>query len=114
MILTPKAKNGRNDYTKESKEKSKETSAYTPSPTLVRYMAERLQLLKLERELKEKGQELSKDDKERKKLNTRMKVHILDKHIFESMANLIFFFENIAKNDELRRVFDDDIFELLF
>jgi hypothetical protein len=30
-----------------------------------------------------------------------MKVHVLNKHIFEAMANLTFFFEFIAANEEL-------------
>ncbi|HEX5187319.1 MAG TPA: hypothetical protein VFV86_10560 [Nitrososphaeraceae archaeon] len=47
-----------------------------------------------------------------KTLLQRRKVDVLNKHIFRSMANLILFFEYIAKYPELRELFDDDVKEL--
>jgi hypothetical protein len=40
------------------------------------------------------GKELGEDDKEKRKKGNidRMKVYYLDKHIFQAMANLAFFF----------------------
>lgn len=41
------------------------------------------------------------------------KVEILNKYIFPSMANLVFFFKCIASYPELRPIFEDDIKDLL-
>jgi hypothetical protein len=58
---------------------------------------------------------LGGDDKEKRKRSNmaRMKLYYLDKHIFQAMANLAFFFEAIAKHPELEDLFEDDIKDLL-
>lgn len=49
----------------------------------------------------------------RKRYLDKEKVLILDKYIFPSMANLIFFFKSISRYPELKKIFDDDIKDLL-
>jgi hypothetical protein len=43
----------------------------------------------------------------------RMKVHYLDKHIFQAMADLMFFFQTVAQHKELQKVYEEDIKDLL-
>lgn len=84
---------------------------YTPHEDLVNLLKKELHKKKATKE----GKELWEDDKEkRKRGNTdRMKVYYLDKHIFQAMANLAFFFEAIAKHPELEDLYEDDIRDLL-
>jgi hypothetical protein len=58
--------------------------------------------------------DLSQDEVKEGRNLDRMKVHVLDKFIFPSMANLTVFLEYIAKNEELQATFDDDLKELFF
>jgi competence protein ComGF len=92
----------------------KTKNAYRPSSTLIAYLEEKLHLLKLERKSIMRGEELSDEDKKKKELNQRKKVYVLNHHLFESMANLITFFEFITlHHQELREEFEDEIEELL-
>ena len=50
------------------------------------------------------GQDPVKVSKKEKGRMNRMKFYYLDKHIFQAMANLTFFFEAIAKHPELGRI----------
>lgn len=50
-------------------------------------------------------------DRKYKNLNTE-RLRFLDQHIFPSMANLVKFFEYLAKYPELRQVFEEDMKEL--
>jgi hypothetical protein len=59
----------------------------------------------------EAGEELSEDIKDKK--IDRLKVHYLDKHIFQAMANMIFLFEAISLFPELKKLYEDDIRDLL-
>lgn len=52
-------------------------------------------------------------DKSKKRYLDKEKVTILDKFIFPSMANLTFFFKSISRYPELKKIFDDDIKDLL-
>ena len=75
--------------------------------------------LRLQREKDKRDPETTAEafsDKDKRKIRNldRMKVYILNKHIFQAMANLTFFFESIAESPELQEVFEDDIKELLF
>ena len=83
---------------------------YTPNRDLVNHLKKELHKKKATRE----GKELvdSNDKRTRGKID-RMKVHYLDKHIFQAMANLAFFFEAIAKHPELEDIYIDDIKDLL-
>ena len=58
------------------------------------------------------GNKLSKNDMLEKNANDKNKVKILNKHIFQSMANLIYFFEFINGHPELEGVFDHDVEDL--
>ena len=94
--------------------------SYTPSKTLVNYLNKKLHLFKLEKRRRESGLELSSEDKKRKRENDRMKVHILNRHVFQAMANLTVFLEYAARLElelgkaEIPPLFEDDIRELLF
>lgn len=101
-----------------------------PSEALSNYMENTLHIREERQELLERGEELSEGKKDELRNLDRMKVHILDKHIFQSMANLVYFFEFIAKhfifyddaqkskdtNEKLRKelteIFEEDIKEL--
>jgi hypothetical protein len=96
------------------------TQSYKVSSTLIDYMEEKLRLFKLEKELRENGRDLSEREKKKKRANDRMKVHVLNKHVFESMANLTYFFETAVRLEfelgekEADPLFEDEIRELLF
>jgi hypothetical protein len=59
----------------------------------------------------EAGEESSEDIKDKK--IDRLKVHYLDKHIFQAMADLIFLFEAIALFPELKKLYEDEVKDLL-
>jgi hypothetical protein len=88
---------------------------YIHSDSLKQYLEKKLQFEKKRNEIVMGGKrDLSeKEEKEGRGLD-RMKVHILNKTIFPSMANLTVFLEYIAKNEELQTVFADDLKELFF
>jgi len=78
---------------------------------LTGYIKEKLNIGKEKEKLKES--DVPEELKKRIRNNDRMKLHILNRVLFPSMANLTFFFECIAKNYKLRLLFEDDIKELL-
>lgn len=71
--------------------------SYEPSEGLVRFIEEKLELLKQVESSREW------DSK---------KVYYVDK-MFQSLADLIYFLESLANNSELREVFEKDLEELL-
>ena len=81
---------------------------YVFSPTLSAFMKDMLHYFSIEgnNTNAEDGKTINKRNLDRRKR------YILDKYIFESMANLIFFFEYLKKHPDLRDVFEDDIKEL--
>jgi hypothetical protein len=83
------------------------SNCYTPSRTLENYFEQRLQLEHL-------GADDTNAVSRNKKIRemNRMKVHILNKIVFPSMANIVYFLETVSKNPELQQVFDDDLKEL--
>jgi hypothetical protein len=92
---------------------------YVYSPTIKKFLDDELRSIKLDRELDDKinaGENV--DDNKFKELNKtkgnlrKRKSEVLDGHIFPSMANLVLFFEYLAKSPELRNVFEDDLKEL--
>jgi hypothetical protein len=92
-----------------------EKQCYKPSDPLVRYLQNKLQYDKKRKEIFMHGKrDLSEEEVKEGRNLDRIKVHVLDKYIFPSMANLTVFLEYIAKNEELRRVFEDDLKELFF
>ena len=83
---------------------------YTPQQELVNNIKNILQ----HKKLVGPKIEVSAVEGSQKKTNPyRMKVHYLDKHIFQAMANLTFFFQAIAKHPELQELYEDDIKDLL-
>jgi hypothetical protein len=52
-------------------------------------------------------------DKEHKRYLDKEKVILLNRCIFPSMANIVFFFRYMSRYPQLRRVFDNDIRDLL-
>ena len=97
---------------KSQVKKDKITNGYMPNNSLVKFLEEKLRFEK-ERNSKLPGEKLSKNDQKKGQELKRMKNYILNKHVFQSMANLVTFFEYVSKNPELQQVFDDDIYELL-
>ena len=81
-----------------------------PEEVLSTFMEERLQIIR-EREESEKYLALQPELKKRINRSKRMKVYALNK-IFQSMANLIYFFEVMTANPKLLIEFEDDIKDL--
>jgi len=86
---------------------------FKTNPTLADYLREKIAIETNREQFGQLGEKSSKEFDERVKKNNRMKTHVLDKIIFPSMVNLTFFFSIMAKNHNLRLLFDDDIKELL-
>ena len=83
---------------------------YIPDKLVSNYMRDKL-LFETKRNKENLQGKALKDDEVYSNLKKR-KTDVLNK-IFTSMANLIFFFECIAENDEIRSVFENDILDLL-
>lgn len=86
---------------------------YTPNASLVKYFFERLQLETERQYLTLDGKELPQEKKKALHNSERMKNYILNKIVFPSMANLLFFFESVSRDDNLHELFKDDLVELL-
>jgi hypothetical protein len=88
-------------------------NGYKPRIGLVTYLNKKLQFQREKQELTRAGEDLSAEKKQEGKNLDRMKVHVLNKYIFPSMADLTFFFQFIADHSELEEVFEDDVKDLL-
>jgi hypothetical protein len=89
-----------------------EEKSYVPSETLERYLNDRVTLNRKIQKFKLAGEKISEDlDREDRNVRRR-KVDVLDNHIFPSMANIVIFFEYLAKYPELSKLFEDDVKEL--
>lgn len=97
---------------KEVRKYTKTENAYKPNKALTKYLEEKLQLAKLEHKNKLAGDPLSKKDQKKKELNQRKRVYVLNRHVFESMANIVYFFEFVRDNSLLDD-YEDEIRELL-
>lgn len=75
-------------------------------------MKETLQIKQKAEKLKLRGEELSGLDKIKERNLRTNKTRILDKIIFQSMANLSFFLDSISRHPQLQSVFDDDLKDL--
>jgi hypothetical protein len=88
-----------------------EIKYYTPSEDFVRFVKKELH----KRRKVEAGLESSVEieiKKKNKELD-RLKVYYLDKHIFQAMANMLFLLEAIALHPELKKLYEDEIEDLL-
>jgi hypothetical protein len=83
---------------------------YVPNNDLVNFLRTQLHRKK---EIEAGRDSLEEDKVKRNNKKDRLKVYYLDKHIFQAMANLAFFFEAIAKHPELEKIYEDDIKDLL-
>jgi hypothetical protein len=81
-------------------------NSYYPNHQLVRLMTN---LLEYATNI-EYGQEVEKN---RKRYLDKEKVTILNEFVFPSMTNLAFFFRSISRYPELKKIFDDDVKDLL-
>ncbi len=95
------------------KQSRKPKECYTPSVSLLNYLDDKLEIEKKKQLLQDAGKAIPRELEERARDNKRMKVYVLDKIIFPSMANVLAFFEYVSKNPDLQELFDDDIKELL-
>lgn len=97
---------------------SEDQDSYQPDQSLINYFHDLLHLLEVKKKNDTRGRQVqgkySKDIiKEDQRLRTQKSRKILPEIVFPSMANLLFFFEAIDENPELREVFESDIKELL-
>lgn len=92
-----------------AKKEMSSKKGYVPDDLVSNYMREKLHFEKKRKEEKLQGRELSEDSKY---LNLKKRKADVLRRIFTSMANLTFFFECIAENEEIKRVFEDDILDL--
>lgn len=90
---------------KKSKNGDYSPNVYTPHAEFVDFMRNFLHFLKNE------DKSLGAGKKERNL--RRMKTHYLDKHVFPSMANIVFFFDAISMYPELQDEFELSIKDLL-
>ena len=91
---------------------SKGQKYFTPNKELLRCMEETLQIKRKAEKLKLHGEELSGIDKIKERNLRTNKTRILDKIIFQSMANLTFFLDSVSRHPQLQSVFDDDLKDL--
>lgn len=78
---------------------------------LIAYLKETLRLEKVKLKKKEGGK-ITETDRRQIANNDDTKLSVLDKYIFPSMANLIYFFEFLNNNPQLIEKFDEDIVDL--
>lgn len=91
------------------KPKVKSKLCYTPDADLIKFLEERLDLLKKQR----MGKRSNLKDSILKRNNNSKKVRYLNDYVFPSMANVLAFFEYMKNNPELQKDFEEDIQELL-
>lgn len=98
------------------KEKNLNPKYFHPDEGLVNWFKERLELLEEKEEFelkKDAGEKLLNSFYKKMKASGARKTEILDKIIFPSMANLIYFFETITTSHSLQNLFEKDIKNLL-
>lgn len=86
--------------------------SYTFSRFLKEYLDEVLKIEKIKKSHTDNSR-LGVHDQRRIRNNDEKKVNVLNKRVFESMANLIYFFEFLNEHPELISKFGDDIEVLL-
>lgn len=89
---------------------------FHPDEDLVNWFKERLKLIQKKKEFqlkKDAGEKLPNSFYKKMKASGARKTEILDKIVFPSMANLIYFFEAITISPSLQNLFEKDIKNLL-
>jgi hypothetical protein len=92
-------------------------SCYMPDTVLVEYIHKRLRYEQAKRaeRMSENAAGKAENDTNIKDNgpDSRMYNYVMNKVIFPSMANILYFLEQVSKHGELQEVFDEDIEELL-
>lgn len=86
---------------------------YGPHKALIDYAHRRLKLDETMKKIDEAGEEFSVEINSQERSLRTEKVRILDEIVFPAMADLVFFFEAIARNEDLQSRFKSDVEELL-
>jgi hypothetical protein len=84
--------------------------SYVPDKSIVNYMNEKLQFEKERNKLSLRGEALQTNPLY--STLKKRKVDVLDR-VFRSMANIVFFFDRISTEEDLREDFEDDVKDLL-
>ena len=85
---------------------------YTPDESLVKYLNEKLHIVKNHEKLENTGEKLSENTIKEIKNNDRMKTHILDKIVFQSMIDITYFLQFVVSHKELQKIFENDLKDL--
>jgi hypothetical protein len=91
----------------------KKESSYLPSPVLTKYLNETFLLLNIREKLRPQGKEPSIRQKRRIEQKYKDKITVLNKHVFQSMASLVYFFEFLNSHPKFAEQFEEDVKELL-
>lgn len=102
-----------NNTHKIQKEHKEDYKGYKPHEGLVDHLFKRLQNEQRYQKFKNAGGDWSDEYQRERKELLRMKVYVLDKYIFQSMANIVTFLEYCYMYPTLQQVFEEDIEELL-
>lgn len=89
------------------------TKCYKAEPRLDEYLTEKLQIETERQRIRDAGEAENGEFQSRVRANDAKKVHILDKIIFPSMANLTFFLHWISSHREIQSVYENDLKDLL-
>lgn len=88
-------------------------NCYVPDETLVRYFAQRLQFEREREKASVEGKSLSKEDELLDQNLRTTKSRTVLPHVYQAMADLLFFFETISASKDLQEIFDKDLEDLL-
>lgn len=92
-------------------DKEKYGNCYKPDSRIIEYVKDRVKMNRIS-----KSKNRSRFSKDENNLDTKLrqdKKRLLENVIFPSMTNLVSFFDYLAKYQELRDLFEDDVKELL-
>ena len=98
---------------KEPRSEPKKEDSYHPSHSLVKYLNETLLLFNVREKLKVRGKELPDEKEKRIEQKYKDKITVLNRHMFQSMASLVYFFEFCNTHPKFSKQFEEDIEELL-
>lgn len=103
-----------------SQESKKSRDYYTPVPYLKAVIKDLLQVQKKRQRVERKkyaGKDITSEEDALAKMENRTnrkKNNVLNRHVFQSMANLTFLLEQMQKEPYIRERFEDDIKALFF
>jgi hypothetical protein len=101
----------------KSGSETKSRNDYTPDDTLREFLKDRLEVSRKMKDIDAGGKnysdELKGEIKNRNHGLGTKKVRILNEIVFPSVANVLYFFNEISKHPELQKTFNEDIKDLL-